>query len=280
MRATGATGGGYILSKGTTTKATLHPGSEGLVSTIVNGDPRYRARTTRRAVSLLVEASRPKFGMLVLNKKVETPIGSGFGASAASAVSAVYAAAAVLGIRKPKHQLALYAHRAEVLEQTGLGTVSVVYDAVGAGAITKPGDPGHAKFVSVKVPPGTRIVTACIAPYDKKDALSSKGLSQEINRFGQDALRRFQANQNLGSLGEEGERFSSNLGLESFQVKRLRKIAKSSGAIHASQNMIGYAIHAIADSEHWNPVAKALAASGLANRVDVFRVGSVKAGTE
>jgi len=276
----GATGGGYVLSKGTRTKAMLRQGNGGVVSTVVNGDPKYNARTTRRAVGLLLTSNPRMFEELRLEQEVETPIGSGFGASAASAISAVYAASAVLGIRKLKRDLAIFPHRAEIIEQTGLGTVSVVFDGVGAGAITEAGEPGYAKFLNVKVPRDLRIVTAFLAPYDKRDALSSKQISEKINLLGGEALRGFLTDPSIDTLAQEGERFSRELGLESPEVRKLTDLAKSAGARYASQNMIGYAIHSLVDSDRSERVVRALRRMTSKVRVDVFRVGAVKAGVE
>ncbi len=275
---TGATGGGYILSKGTMSSAAFSPADGVEVVTSVNGDRSYNARTTRRAVELLLAGSGVTGGRVRLDQRVETPIGSGFGASAASSTSAVYAVAAAAGIRAPKRTLALYAHRAEILEQTGLGTVSVVFDSVGAGAITVPGVPGDAKFVTVPVPKGTRIVTAFVAPYDKKDALSSRAVSEKINRLGREALNGFLADPTLENLAGQGEKFSAGLGLESTEVKKLVALAKSAGAKYASQNMIGYSVHSIVGSDESRKVARAMASLGRGVRVDVFEVGSKRAG--
>ena len=273
----GATGGGYILSKGSLSTATAVQDRDPSVTTVVNGDPDYDARTTRRAVNLLLSESRLQ-ARVSLEQEVQTPIGAGFGASAASATSAVYAVAAALGLERPKADLALCAHRAEILEQTGLGTVSVIFDAVGAGAITVPGTPGEAKFVTVEVPPDTHIVTAFLAPFDKRDALSSSSVSRRINELGRASLLSFLSDPTLDSLAREGERFSSALGLESVEVKKLIALAKSAGAAYASQNMIGYSVHSLADQDSAAKVAEALRGYGDEVRVDVFEVGSRKAG--
>jgi len=213
-----------------------------------------------------------------LVQEVQTPIGAGFGASAASATSAVYAVARAAGIQNSRPEIALFAHDAEILEQTGLGTVSVIFDAVGAGAITVSGEPGRAKFVTVGVPDGTRIVTAFIAPFDKKDALSSNPVTQRINRLGHESLLSFLSDPTLGTLASEGERFSSALGLESVEVKKLIRLAKSAGATHASQNMIGYAVHSVVGPDDADRVATALLGYSRDVRVDVFEVGTRRAG--
>lgn len=273
----GATGGGYILSKGSLSTAIVDRSNGPSVSTSVNGDSSYNARTTRRAVNLLLTeyGSRARIS---LKQEVQTPIGAGFGASAASATSAVFAVGEALELKQTKASLALCAHRAEILEQTGLGTVSVIFDAVGAGAITIPGIPGEEKFVNVDVPPDTHIVTAFIAPFDKRDALSSSVVSQRINELGRVALLNFLSDPTLDNLAKEGERFSSALGLESVEVKKLIGLAKSAGATYASQNMIGYSVHSIVDQDRATRVAEALRTFSSDVRVDIFEIGARRAG--
>lgn len=226
----------------------------------------------------MLSGRNPRPGELRLDQLVETPIGSGFGASAAGAVSAVYAVAAATNIKAKKSELALFAHRAEIIESTGLGTVSVIYDSAGAGAITVPGEPGAAKFITVNVPRDTRLVTGYLAPFDKKDALSSKAISEKINTLGRHALTAFLADPSLDTLAREGERFSRDLGLESSEVKRMIKAAKSSGADYASQNMIGYSVHALTNYDSSERIAKSLRDLSTSIRVDTFEVGNRRAG--
>lgn len=260
-------------------KADVADSGEGnRVTTVVNGDAAYDARTTRRALALLFGRYNVRFGQLELKQWVDVPIGCGFGASAASAISAVSATASALGLRATKAELAGLAHAAEIKEQTGLGTVSVTYEATGAGAITSPGIPGVARFLNVKIPDGVRLVAASLAPYEKRDVLSSPETRRRIVTLGDEALRRVVAAPSWEELAVAGEWFSEKLGLESSTVQTLIRTAKSAGADHASQNMIGHAIHALVDENRVEEVAAALKSSQFRPRVDVFEVGSVKAG--
>ena len=277
--ARGATGGGYVLSKGAFTAVSAQPGAgPGELATSVNGDPRYSARTTRRALALLADRLRLRFASMSVDQRVDVPIGSGFGASAASATSAVYAAAAALGARAPRADLARCAYDAEIIEQTGLGTVSVTYRGTGAGAITEAGSPGVARFVTVGAPRGTRIVAASLSPYEKKAALGSPTTAAKIVKLGDAALEMFMADRTLGGLGAAGEWFSGRLGLASEDVTALAAAARRAGAEHASQNMIGHAVHAVCEEGLVPAVVKAFASSAPRPRVDVFEIGSVRAG--
>ena len=278
LRKAGATGGGYILPKGVTSRVTVtEDGGEGRVEVIVDGDPNYRATTTRKALDLLfADRGRPK-GNLTIEQSMGVPVGYGFGASAAAAISAVYAAAAATGLRLAKRELAYYAHVADIVEQTGLGTVSVTYDGMGAGAITKAGAPGVSRFFNVECPGGTRIVTASLAPFRKSDAISRPSTVKRINELGDRALRTLEASPDIETLASEGERFSERLGLMTPEVRELAKLAKASGAAHASQNMIGYAIHALTTDARADAVAAALRDSSPKPWVEVFEIGKQRA---
>jgi pantoate kinase len=276
----GATGGGYILSKGVTTYATRLNGSDRReLKIVVNGDPTYPAKTTLTALRMLIEAAKPKFGTLLIEQQVDVPIGYGFGASAASAFSAVLAASSALGVTLSRRKVAYFAHAADIVSQTGLGTVSVLYSGAGVGAITKAGGPGVAKFLNVKVPKGLRIVTASLAPYHKSTALSSRRLRRKINAYGDEALREFEASPTLETLAEAGEEFSGRLGLRTKQVSKLIEVAKAHGALFASQNMIGYAVHALVMEPELEGVVSALGSVESMPQIDVYEVGTEVAGT-
>ena len=225
---------------------------------------------------LLSDHAHPK-GLLVLEQSMGIPVGCGFGASAAAAISGVYAAAAAMGMRLAKRELAYYAHVADIVEQTGLGTVSVTYDGTGAGAITRAGAPGISKFLNVEYPSGTRIVTASLAPFKKSDAISRPDTVKRINDLGDKALRRVAASPTLETMASEGERFSERLGLMTAEVRDLAKLAKASGASHASQNMIGYAVHALTTAARAEAVAAALRDSSPKPLVEVFEIGRQRA---
>ncbi len=267
-----------MLAQGVLSRATVLPGRAGSLKIVVDGDPLYRADTTRRAVELLLKGREAGAASIEVVQKTGVPVGCGFGASAASAISACYAVAAALGIKGSKAELAYPAHVAEILQKTGLGTVSVAFDGAGAGAIVSPGAPGVSRFVRVRVPRDLRVVTASMGPYRKSDAIADPSRVSRIRRLGDGSLRRFMDDPTLETLASEGERFAASLGLMTPDLQELLYVAKKAGAIHASQNMIGYAIHALVRERLSHRVARALSATSLRPRVDVFRVASRRAG--
>lgn len=272
----GATGGGFTLSKGVYTHARATRGGRPALSITVNGDPRYPARTTRKAVELLLERADPPPRSIQLVQSVEVPIGSGFGSSSASALSAAMAVASALGLGMSKEEVASFAHAADIICGTGLGTVSSTYDHAGAGLIVRPGGPGVARVVPVKVPPGLRVVTATLPRTLERGVLASPRMRARTNALG-DAALTSASDLSFDSLLAAGSAFAQGLGLMSREVSRLIRSSLEAGALGASQNMLGDAMHAVVRTEDVGSVSSALRSEATAARVDCFRIGGRRA---
>ena len=267
----GATGGGFTLSKGVYTNAWLVKSSSRAISVAVNGNANYPADTTKKAVELLLDAAGGPPQLVELVQTVEVPIKAGFGSSSASALSAVMAVASALELPFSKEKVASFAHQAEIERHTGLGTVSSTYNHSGAAVITRAGGPGFAKVVRVAVPPGLRVVTA-FPSLKKGHMLSSTRIRNKVNRLGEIALEQA-SDLKLESLLAAGHDFAKNLGLMTQAVKTLVAVSLEEGAIGASQNMLGNAMHAVVRDEDVEKVSAALHSTSRAAKVDSFRIG-------
>ena len=275
LHSVGALGGGFMLSKGVRSRVACEfAGGRTEVRTIsVDGDPGYDTKTTRTAAEMLLDASGIEGCRIDISQTMEVPVGQGFGASAAAALSTVNALSRALELRMSVAEVAYFAHAADILCRTGLGTVSVTYKYGGAGVIVKAGAPGVAKVKKVRVPEGVKIVTASLAPYTKSGLLSSSGMKARVNRLGRDALAS-SGDLKLESLVRAGEVFAARLGLESEDVSRLIRLAKSAGAIGASQNMVGHAVHAVVRQENEGEVVRAFQSDRLSPEVGTYEFGT------
>jgi pantoate kinase len=267
----GATGGGFTLSKGVYSQAWVVKSSSQAISVAVNGNANYPADTTKKAVELLLEAAGGPPSLVELVQTVEVPIKAGFGSSSASALSAVMAVAAALELPFSKEEVASFAHQAEILRHTGLGTVSSTYKFSGAAVITEAGGPGVAKVVRVHVPSDVRVVTAFLS-LKKGHLLSSTRMRNKVNRLGDIALEQA-SDFKLESLLSAGHAFADGLGLMTRAVKTLVAVALEEGALGASQNMLGNAMHAVVRDEDFEKVFEALQSTSRAAKVDYFRIG-------
>jgi len=268
----GATGGGFTLSKGVYTRARLAEGRANLISISVNGDADYQADTTRKAVELLLDSAGTRPHLIELVQTVEVPIGLGFGSSSASALSAVMAVASALDIDFSRSKIASFAHKADIIRRTGLGTVSSTYNRSGAGLVVRPGGPGVAKVLQIPVPSRFRLVTAALAPIPRGNLLSSPRRRNRVNHLGDAALERA-SDGKFSSLLAAGREFALGLGLTSLALQRLIDLALEKGAIGASQNMVGNAMHAVVHADDLGSVSRALASDSSSAAIDSFKIG-------
>jgi len=267
----GATGGGFTLSKGVYTSAWIVKSSSRAISVAVNGNANYAADTTIKAVDLLLDAAGGPPQLVQLVQTVEVPIKAGFGSSSASALSGVMAVASALGLPFSKEKVASFAHQAEIVRHTGLGTVSSTYNYSGAAIIVRPGGPGVAKIKRVVVPPEFRVVSASLSP-KKGGRLVSQRMRNKVNRLGEVALERA-SDLKLESLLAAGHDFALGLGILTRAVRTLIGVALEEGAVGASQNMLGNAMHAVVRDPDVERVGAALRSTSKRAKVDSFRIG-------
>lgn len=109
----GSIGAGICLEDGAVT--TVRPAKE--TTLLINGAI-SDAATSICAIELLTK--KP----VLVETELSIPIGAGFGASAAGAFSAALALNEALALEKTFNDLAIAAHKAEVMNRTGLGDVS------------------------------------------------------------------------------------------------------------------------------------------------------------
>jgi pantoate kinase len=152
--------------------------------------------------------------------------------------------------------LAEKAHIAEVRCKTGLGTVGA--QLIGGCVLsTKPGGPGYNQIDRIPLSPNLCIISATYGPILTKSVLSDSESLGIISEFGRSTLRRIIADPCLESFMEECKRFAFNIGLCTDRIRTLIDLAEKNGAIGATQNMIGEAVHAVVSKEKLKDLYKA-----------------------
>ncbi|MDA4133891.1 MAG: hypothetical protein OK454_12325, partial [Thaumarchaeota archaeon] len=154
------------------------------------------------------------------------------------------------------------------------------FDHVGAGLVTKPGGPGVASVLKLRVSPGVRVVTATLPPMKgKRETILSQAFRRKVNGLGERALDDAISDHTFDGMLAAGRAFADGLGLETPSLKRLIKASMESGAMASSQNMVGDSIHAIVPKEGVERVVQTLRSVSDVARVDVFRIGGKSART-
>jgi len=121
---------------------------------------------------------------LHLDMRTSLPLSSGFGLSGAASLAAAYAVDELLGRGRPREELALAAHVAEVENLTGLGDVSAQFHG-GCLVKLRPGEPLAVEPVGVREQP---IYYRYFSPIPTRDILSDRAKRERINGAADKAL--------------------------------------------------------------------------------------------
>lgn len=253
----GARGGGFVIDKGVTTEVKITAAKKTEVDVTINGKNAPEAIVTREVFKLLLPKIKTPHQILV-SHVVEVPIGAGYGASAAGAVSTAMALAKAFNLKMTLNQIAQIAHTAEIRCATGLGSVSGVIRG-GAILILEPGAPGYDRVDWLPMSPTHRIVTASFAPISKKDIIFSEDALQVVNREGQKVLRQILTNPDPVRFMELCRGFAKKAGFLSDRVVEVIEKTMDAGALGATQNMIGDAFHALVDMKRVDSVVSSVA---------------------
>jgi len=243
----GARGGGLVISRGVQTRVRLKRAKRISIHVRINGRAANEARTTISTISKLLEISGENHAVLI-DHRANVPIGAGYGASAAGTLSAALAFSEACDLGMSVNRLGGVVHAAEIANGTGLGTVGPLL--TGGFVITrKSGGPGVAVIDRLPVSSKLKVVSACIGPISTKAVLRSKNLRKKVNRLGSVAFRSITKDLRPRNFMKASRTFAYGLGLMSPRTAKLIELMESAGAIGATQNMLGQAVHAIAEED-------------------------------
>jgi pantoate kinase len=252
----GARGGGFGLQKGVQTKVTVSQAETSTVSVYINGVLTPEAQTTRSVVQALLALAEGSFDVMV-EHKIEVPIGAGFGTSAGGALTAGLALKEALDLPLTLNQIGQVAHVAEIQCQTGLGTVSSLASGGGCILVVEPGAPGICTLDHIPLTPDYMVVAGIFQGISKKTVLSSPERRLEVNRFGRKTLDAILAEPTLQNFLGCCWQFAQDAGFATERTRRLVQLAKDAGAVGAAQNMVGEAVHAVVHEENADGIAEA-----------------------
>ncbi len=231
---TGSRGCGFTLQAGTVTEVMVKDGED--ISIQLNGVP-ARAPTTE----FVVRGLAAKHSVEV-RSKIDVPIGCGFGASGAGALSTALALNEALSLNLTYEQTAKVAHIAEVENKTGLG--DVVAQSTGGVVIRKePGAPGIG--VVDRIPVGdVKIDYVVFGEIVTRDVLEDVDVRREINKAGKDAMKRLLHRPTFKEFVQLSKKFAIKTGLLSSKAADAIEAVESEGGA-ASMAMLGDVVFAL-----------------------------------
>lgn len=230
----GSMGCGICLQDGAVTKVRRSKNT----TIKINGSI-VRAPTTQSAIELL--AAEP----VLVDTTLNIPIGAGFGASGAGALSAALAVNEALSMNFTLKDLSGAAHRSEVMNRTGLGDVTGM--TFGGIVIRRKAD---APFYSVvdKIPcREMKISWISFNEISTKSILTDSVKKKSINKVGKEKLKRLVKKPTIENFMIQSAEFAKEIELMSGKVKDAIEAVESAGGF-ASQAMLGDTVFAINDN--------------------------------
>lgn len=240
----GSRGGGFVIARGNTTKAQTGDSLKA-DSVLINGKLTPHARTTLKVVELM----REEYGFpnVRITHKIEPPVGSGFGTSGAGAVGTVIALSDIFNLHLTLSQASAFAHRAEVESTTGLGTVISIISGSGAiGLVTEPGSYSIGRVDAILADYNDySLVCACFGPIEKSTVLLKEERRNKVNEYGGRTLDAILVERTPEAMLRHSRRFAELSGIATPELLKLADKATKLGAVGATQNMIGNAVHCL-----------------------------------
>jgi pantoate kinase len=236
----GSRGAGVVLDKGvyTTVKAKEGHG----ISTVLNGKA-CECPVSSAVVKDIIALSGRKYDVEVIHE-LEIPMGQGYGASGAGALGAALAASKALGLGLTMNQCGEIAHRAEVLNRTGMGDV-IAQTAGGLVIRTKPGAPGTGStdriFSDEKI-----VVFAVGDTVDTKSILLDREKTDKINRVGRACLKELLKGPSAENFLALSKKFALRSGLVDENVQLAIEVLEEKG-ITASMSMLGNSVFTLTE---------------------------------
>jgi pantoate kinase len=239
----GARGGGFGLQRGVHTKVIAEEAAVNNIQVFINLQPTAEAKTTRNVIQRLLNQTGKTYRVTV-EHQIDVPVGMGFGTSAGGALTAGLALREALALPLTYNQIGKIAHISEIQCQTGLGTVSALTVGGGLILVTEPGAPGICQIDRIPISPDYVIVAGFYNSKLPKTVLSSPERKVQINRYSKKTLKQILAEPSLENFLASCWNFAQKAGFATENVRQLVELAKKAGAVGATQNMIGEAVHA------------------------------------
>ncbi|MHA1204697.1 MAG: pantoate kinase [Candidatus Heimdallarchaeaceae archaeon] len=175
----------------------------------------------------------------------EVPLSSGFGASAAGALSLSFCLNDFFDLGLSKEKIFQIAHIAEVEEGGGLGDIIGLYQA-GWELRRKEGAPGIGITEPLIEDEKYIIATKAFGPLKTKDIIRNAEKKKNIINAGKKVLSKLYVNPSVSVFARNIQFFTEKCGLETVEVKEIVEQSKEYSELYVGQIMLGNGVFVLA----------------------------------
>ncbi|MCX8173243.1 MAG: hypothetical protein N3F63_01345 [Thermoplasmata archaeon] len=263
---TGSYGAGVAISSGCTSEVWVEDAEDIEVVTMADGEVRV-LEVTAGAVRAVLEESNLKM-RVVCNLKHALPVSQGFGMSASGTLSVLLALCKIFGM--PASTAFRAAHRAEVLQRTGLGDVAGIC-AGGYEIRLKPGIPPYGIVDGIVSSDEETTLVLCVLgdALETKKVLGNRETLGRCSIAGRKALAKLLKEPTVKNLCRCGFEFAKETGLASMEIQECVNALWKAG-IPASMVMLGNSVFAVAGGRRRKRAETILESYGRVYRTQVW----------
>ncbi len=184
---------------------------------------------SERVISKFREIFQDPFSVDVTHE-IDVPVGSGFGASGAAALSLSISLNDALGTGLSDLKVAQLAHIVELECKTGLGTVIAEVEG-GIELRVKPGAPGIGKIERIESPKDSMVVAVTTGDMLTRTALEDQKTRKSINSTSKQFLDQVFRERSLDSILRASRDFGRSLGFLTDEMNKLVDVADTGGYV-------------------------------------------------
>ena len=256
----GSVGAGFSVTAGTVTTVTVVQQATREIIVEYN-DEIIHAPVTRTVVERLLSQHNRNMKVRVQHESA-LPIGVGFGASGAGALSAAISLGHILNSDLTLEEAARYAHYAEVTNHTGLGDV-LAQVAGGFEIRLRPGAPGVGEIMNISSAHMLHVVLAGATGLETRSFLTDPSWRARINEVGGALTKRVVSNPTVETFVACSREFANETGLMTERVESALDDLSSRKFGDSSMVMLGDSVFCLCAksdmalavkilSDHWN----------------------------
>ncbi len=233
----GSIGVGFSIDKGVKTQIEIRDGKKQEISIKINGLS-AEASVTRAVVNQFSQYLKNK--KIKINHDIDFPVSAGFGASGAGALSTAFALNQLFGNVFDDKKCGQIAHKAEVMNKTGLGDVIGQFHG-GFEIRIKEGAPGIGKLKNLNVAKDMKVILGTWGILETKSVLTNPKNRNLIIKTGENILKMiFQKKDlELGYICNNAQEFSRKIDLESEELKEVITLLNQNGYGTCGMVMLG-----------------------------------------
>ncbi len=249
----GSRGLGFCINKGVSTYVIIKKKIRSKIDVFFNG-VNITGETTKTTIEELIGKTKAQIQVFSFS---ELPLSQGFGLSGAGALSTAIALNSALKLELDYGKLVNSAHKAEIINKSGLG--DVIAQANG-GVVFRMREGGY-NFSKIRkinfVPQNSEVVISILGKtLETSKIISNKLKIQKINSIGKKSLDRFNRSLSMKELSisikdltRQSFKFATETGLIDKHVLMVIDKIHDKGLGYSSMVMLGNAIFSIGDTD-------------------------------